>query len=453
MPKRQINKRVIVGAPIARTMFTLAVPSLCMSILFSAVFAVEAAFVAMAGTQALAAVAVVFPMVMLSAMWSGGAFGGAIAGAAARASGAEDDERLDTIVTAAFCVAVVGSLVTYVVFLLSVSTIVFFSTTDRVVAEAATTYASIVIPGLALFWFLNTISSILRGCGDIVRPAICWAVQLLAYVLIALVLIVPHRSNTHDAMTGAAWTMNLSLLVGVIAMAFAYWQSGRRSVPGAGSFDVNVTLQIFRKGLLAGSQSLMTIAYAFVATALFSRYGVEWLAGYGMAVRLELILMPLVFGIGMVLIPMCGAYLGAARRADAIRIAWYGVILNFVIITALGLIVAWQPQWWCGTPVQGSSVGNYCQQSLQIIAPTYGIFAIGLTCYIASQALDTLHVPVIGAFLRLAIVASGFLLVQADTEPHHLLWLIALAVTVYGVSIATMLYAGPWSVKEKQKIR
>ena len=448
MTNRHTHKPAIVGAPVARTMFTLAVPSLCMSMLFSAVFAVEAAFVAQVGTQALAAVAVVFPMVMLSAMWSGGAFGGAIAGAAARASGAQDDARLDSIVTAAFCVAVSGGVVMYLIFMLSASAIFSFSTSDDAVIAAAGVYADIVIPGLILFWFLNTTSSIMRGCGDIVRPAVCWAVQLLAFILFAVFLILPHKEDTHAAMAGAAWTMNLSLLVGLVAIVFAYFQSGRRAVPRLSSFNAAITIKIFRQGLLAGSQSLMTIAYAFTATALFSRYGVEWLAGYGMAVRLELILMPLVFGIGMVLIPMCGAYLGASRRTDAVRIAWFGVGLNFVIITALGFIVAWQPQWWCDSSSQGAVVGGYCRQSLQIIAPTYGIFAVGLTCYIASQAFNTLKVPVVGAFLRLLIVASGFLWVHAGTEPRYLLWLIVTAVVVYGVSIAVMLYTGPWSVKK-----
>lgn len=439
---------VIVGAPVARTLFTLAIPSLCMSILFSAVFAVEAAFVARVGTRALAAVAVVFPMVMLSAMWSGGAFGGAIAGAAARASGANDDRKMDSIVTAAFCVAVLGGLVMYLVFMLSASSIFSFSTSDEAVIAAAGVYADIVIPGLILFWFLNTTSSIMRGCGDIVRPAVCWAVQLLSFILFAFFLILPHQNDTHAAMAGAAWTMNLSLLVGLFSIVIAYFQSGRRSVPRLGSFDAAITLQIFRQGLLAGTQSLMTIAYAFTATALFSRYGVEWLAAYGMAVRLELILMPLVFGIGMVLIPMCGAYLGASRRADAIRIAWFGVVVNFVIITVLGFVIALQPHWWCDSSSQGVKVGEYCQLSLNYIAPSYGIFALGLTCYIASQAFNTLKVPVIGAFLRLLIVASGFVWIGEGTEPHYLLWLIVFAVTVYGVSIAVMLYLGPWSLKK-----
>ena len=144
MTNRHTHKPAIVGAPVARTMLTLAVPSLCMSMLFSAVFAVEAAFVAQVGTQALAAVAVVFPMVMLSAMWSGGAFGGAIAGAAARASGAQDDARLDSIVTAAFCVAVSGGVVMYLIFMLSASAIFSFSTSDD--AVIAVSYTHLTLP-------------------------------------------------------------------------------------------------------------------------------------------------------------------------------------------------------------------------------------------------------------------------------------------------------------------
>ena len=74
-----------------------------------------------------------------------------------------------------------------------------------------------------------------------------------------------------------------------------------------------------RAGLLAGSQSIMTVGYALIATGVFARFGQDWLAGYGIGARLELLLIPIIFGIGGATMVATGTLMGAGRRADAVR--------------------------------------------------------------------------------------------------------------------------------------
>ena len=61
----------------------------------------EAAFLKEAGAEALAAAALVYPLVILSGMFSAGAFGGAVSGFIARAIGSGDAEEASGVLVCA----------------------------------------------------------------------------------------------------------------------------------------------------------------------------------------------------------------------------------------------------------------------------------------------------------------------------------------------------------------
>jgi len=61
-------------------------------------------------------------------------------------------------------------------------------------------------------------------------------------------------------------------------------------------------------------------------------------AGFGTAVRLEYLLVPLVFGIGAPVASMVGTNIGANQRARALRIAWTGAAISGGITSAIGTL-------------------------------------------------------------------------------------------------------------------
>ena len=190
----------------------------------------------------------------------------------------------------------------------------------------------------------------------------------------------------------------------------------------------------------------MTIIYALITTVIFSGFGTDWLAGFGLAVRLELIMVPVIFGIGASMIAIVGAYVGAGQRKQAISIAWRGILINVALIGSIGVLLSVFPGAWCGLVGSDDAVIESCSQSLRIVAPTYAFFALGLSCYLVSQALNTLNFPVFGALLRLLIVATGLYWVGRATSIDLALYLVAGAAVVYGVVVAVGLKLGPWRV-------
>jgi len=434
----------LVGAPLAATMFRLAVPGVIGALLFSSIGLVEASFLKSSGTDALAAVAVVFPLIMLAAMFSAGAIGGAVSGHMARAMGAGDSDRASSILICAILIAIFGGLLMWIAVVLFGPSLYRWATDSAEIYTAAIHYASIVFPAMPLFWLINMLSSVMRGTGDLLRPALVAASLLISYTLFAWLLIPQQAGDLQVAMAASASAVVLSYVVTLCVTLYFIFNKSQPVRFRFSAFATEALMAILKQGLLASSQSVMTIAYALITTVIFSRFGTDWLAGFGLAVRLELIMVPLIFGIGASLIPIVGAYVGAGQRERAITIAWKGIMINAVVVGLIGLLFAVYPELWCDLVSSDQTVTKNCQQSLRTISPTYVFFALGLCCYFASQGLNTLLVPVAGALLRLGVVASGLVLLGSASEPSTALWLVASAVIAYGVSVVAGLLLGPW---------
>src|SRR6476619_3760914 len=97
--------RLLIEAPIARTLLRLAVPNIVVMVVQASVGLIEMYFIGHLGTDALAGVTLVFPILMLMQMMSGGAMGGGIASAVARALGAGRRGDADALVVHALAIA------------------------------------------------------------------------------------------------------------------------------------------------------------------------------------------------------------------------------------------------------------------------------------------------------------------------------------------------------------
>ena len=103
--------RMLLEAPIAPTLLRLAAPNVLVMLAQAGVGLIETYFVGQLGTDALAGMALVFPVVMLMQMTSAGAMGGGIASAIARALGARRRDDADALVLHALVIAAVFALV------------------------------------------------------------------------------------------------------------------------------------------------------------------------------------------------------------------------------------------------------------------------------------------------------------------------------------------------------
>ncbi len=443
---RTAGSSPLVGAPLLPTLTRLAIPGVLGALIQSLLPALEAWYLSRTGTGALAAVALVFPLIMLANMLAAGAIGGATSGAVARAIGAGDAARASAVYRSAVLIAITGGALMGVVLLTFASFFFKLIGAQGNVLTAALAYGQIAFAGLPLIWLFNMLSAVMRGTGDMTRPAIGMVVIAASYALLGGWLIPTSGSDLSAVMQFAAIALLGAYACGSVVLIYFLNHPGQpvrfqRQWP-----DRRVTFDILKPGLLAGMQSVMTIIYALVATALLGRLGIDWLAGYGLAVRLELLMIPAIFGIGASLIAIVGAHVGAGQTRRAISIAWRGTAANVAVVGIIGIGFALAPQFWCDQVASNESVSGNCQQTLQILGPFYGFFALGLGLYFASQGLNTLIYPVSGALVRLLLVATGLLWVGTDTDPAIVLWTIAGAMIAYGIFVATCLWRIAWRI-------
>ena len=158
--------RMLLEAPIAPTLLRLAAPNVLVMLAQAGVGLIETYFVGQLGTDALAGMALVFPVVMLMQMTSAGAMGGGIASAIARALGARRRDDADALVLHALAIAAVFSLVFTVGVVGGGRWLYSRMGGTGGALNAALVYSNWVFAGAFLVWVFNTLSAVIRGTGN-----------------------------------------------------------------------------------------------------------------------------------------------------------------------------------------------------------------------------------------------------------------------------------------------
>src|SRR6266852_6682155 len=103
-------ENALVSSPILPELLRLTLPNLAAMLVMALVAIFETVYVGMLGTTPLAAIALVFPLVMLMQMLSAGAMGGGVSSAISRALGAGDLARAEALALHAVVIGAAAGL-------------------------------------------------------------------------------------------------------------------------------------------------------------------------------------------------------------------------------------------------------------------------------------------------------------------------------------------------------
>lgn len=451
MPEVTATKSVrtsspLLDSPVLPTLVRLAVPNTAATIILTTPLLVEAWRIGQLGATDLAGVALVFPVFMLSTMLSAGAIGGALSGAIARAVGANDAARAEAAARSAVLISLSGGVIMTALVLGGGRWLFAVLGGQGAVLEAGWAYASALFPWIFLVWMFYMLSGVLRGAGDMVRPLIAIAVVSVLHLAGSGPVILGSDGTDGWGIEGAAHLLAASYAVGLTAILYFLTRGDARVRLRAGPIDWGLTRQIVSAGLLAGSQSIITIATSLIVTGFAARFGPDVLAGYGVGARIELIMVPLIFGVGGAAIALGGAATGAGLNTRAVQVGWTAAVMAAILVGSIGLLLALFAESW--TPIFSADPAVIAVMIAYIerVGPVYAFFAIGLALYFASQGLGTLFLPVLGTVVRLVVVLAGGYLVLAGATPNanDLFLVVAFAMAVYGLFNAIALRLGPW---------
>jgi putative MATE family efflux protein len=436
--------RSLLGAPIVATLLRLAWPNMLVMLAQASTGLIETWWVSRLGTDALAGMALVFPVVMLMQMVSAGSMGGGISSAVARALGARRRSEADALVLHALVInAGLGAIFSSIMLLFGRSIYGALGGTGGEL-ETALSYSNVVFAGNVLLWTMNALASVIRGTGNMMVPAAVISGGIIFLVPLSPCLIFGVGPFPQLGVAGAGLALVIYYAVGTAVLLW-YILSGRNIA------RLRITAlrwRLFREILVVGAvasvtslQTNLTIALATGLVATVS--GTNAVAGFGTAVRLEYLLVPLIFGLGAPLVALVGTNIGAGQNGRALRIALVGGAISFTISETIGLLAALWPQPWLTVFSADPRVIESGSAYLRIVGPAYGFFGLGMALYFASQGAARLFWPLVSGTLRVIIaIGGGWLALHLTGSLNWLFAALALGLIAYGGTLTAAITSG-----------
>ena len=438
--------RALLEAPIVPTIARLALPNVAVMVVQSAIGLIETWFVAKLGTDALAGMALVFPLLMVIQMISAGAMGGGILSSVARALGSNRRDDANTLAWHAVAIAVVLGLLTSAAALAGGPKLYALMGGRDGSLSAALTYSNIVFAGAILIWLYNSLAAVIRGTGNMIVPASVTVVGAVVLIPLSPMLIFGVGPLPRLGIAGGAFAVVAFYLAGSAIFA-AYLWSGRgvlRPAARPPRLAWAPTRDILRVGAAASVVSVSTNVSIATATGLTGVFGPAAVAGYGTGARLEYLLVPLIFGLGAPLAALTGTAIGAGQRERALKVAWTGALIASVIAEAIGLAAAFFPGAWMSLFGADATMNDVGVHYLRVVGPFYGFFGLGLALYFASQGAGRLGWPLIAALLRVAIATGGGYIAVQAAGLTGLYLALGLALAAFGLVTAIAIASGVW---------
>jgi MATE family, multidrug efflux pump len=191
---------------------------------------------------------------------------------------------------------------------------------------------------------------------------------------------------------------------------------------------------ILKVGLLSAIGTVVANLTVVLTTGLAGAFGRDVIAGYGLASRLDYILIPLLFALGTASVTMVGTNIGAGKNARARRIAWTGALMSASAVGAIGGAAALFPEAWMHLFSRDPEVVEAGVSYLVRVAPLYPFFGVGMALYFASQGAGKMAWPFAAGIARLCAVAvAGWYWVSVyHGSLAGLFWIVAASQVLFG---------------------
>jgi MATE family, multidrug efflux pump len=429
-----MNRTSLLEGPITETLLGLAWPVLVVLAVQTLVGVAETYFVSYLGTSAIAGVALVFPVFMLMTMMSNGGIGGGVSSAIARAIGAGRMKDAHALVMHAVVIAVVfGACFSIGVWTAGRALFVFLGAEGDTLANALL-YANVLFAAAIPGWITNVLASALRGAGNVRMPAIVTAAGAVATLILSPLLIFGWSFVPGMGVAGAGVALILFNVGATVALVLYMRRSHSPVRLEPARLEWRLFKDILQVGLLSAIGTIVANLTVVIATGFVGSFGRDAIAGYGLASRLDYILIPLLFALGTASVTMVGTNIGAGQHDRAHKVAWTAALISVIATESIGLVAALLPEAWMHLFSREPEVVRVGVDYLVRVAPLYAFTGLGMALYFASQGAGKMAWPFSAGVARLGTVA---LLGWYWVGPMHgsltgLFWIVGASQLLFG---------------------
>lgn len=272
---------------------------------------IETIYVGRVGTNELAAIGFTFPLVyMLHGLTMG--LGVGASSVVARAMGVGDREKARRLNAHAFVLVSLLIFVFAIASYLSLEPFFIFLGASEEVLPLIVDYMTIWLLGLPFFTFGFVGSTLMRAMGDAVSPGYLMFIGSALHVLIAPFFIFGLMGAPELGLAGAALGYVLARFISFLIYIYIIVFRDKIVIFSMSGF-LESSRDILHVGLPAIASNLIAPVSMTVVTKLLAAHGAVVVAGFGVASRIEALVVMVIWALSMSIAPFIGQNWGAGK--------------------------------------------------------------------------------------------------------------------------------------------
>jgi putative MATE family efflux protein len=364
-------------------------------------------FVSRLGDDAIAAVSLVLPIVLIMITVVSGGLGTGVASGIARALGAGRLAEARGVAEHALLITVLLAVAATAATELGVGALFRAMGGHGVVLEQATRFARVLFGGILITFAVGTFDSILRGTGNVRVPAICASLSLALQVALTPLLMF----GAGLGLIGAPLATLSGQCIGLVPR-LVYVFGGRahfRPRPLPRQINGAHVTEILRVGVPAALSAGLNYIALVVLTGTVARFGNHYLAGYGLGTRLDFLLFSLGYGVAAATVTLVGMASGAGRGDLVPRYVVQSLLVAAAVVAIPAFLVTWQPALWIGRFTSAPAIEAVGASYFHWVGPTYLCVVVSMVIASAFQGLGHATAPLSVMVVRVVLVVGAAL--------------------------------------------
>ena len=390
-----------------RAIITLAAPTTAVMFIAAVSNILHTYFVSRLGDDAIAAVSLVFPIIMILITVVSGGLGTGVASGIARALGAGRAGDARAIAEHAIVIttglAIGGSVLSEFgargLFQLMGGT--------GVVLDQATLFSRVLFGGLLVSFTVGTFDSILRGAGNVRVPAMCSTLSLALQIAFTPLFMFVFGLG----LAGAPLATLTGQAIGLIPRSRFIFGANSPIRPRLIPRDLHPRhfTEILRVGVPASLSAALNYVTLMILTGTIARFGGTYLAAYGLGSRLDFLLFSLGFGVAAAGLTLVGMAVGAGRPELVRRYVTQTALVAAAVVAIPAVVVTLRPGLWIGAFTDAPAIHEIGADYFHTVGPTYFFIVISMVVASSFQALARAVVPLVVMIARVGLVLAAAL--------------------------------------------
>jgi len=371
------RKAKLTEGPVGRHLIDMTLPMLFGITTMMAQAFIDTYFLGLVGDRALAAYSFGFPILMIVMSVAIG-LGAGTSSVVARALGKDDQQRARRLTTDSLILSFLITAIVAIIGVLTINPLFRLLGAPEDMIPMIRTFMIILYCGVPFVVVGMVGMSSMRATGDTRLPSLLMIGGAILNVILDPILIFGLGPLPALGLNGAATAGLLAratVFVGALYLLLGRLDLVSFAKPAPADLRSSWT-DILHVGLpAAGTNAIVPVGMA-VITAMIARFGPEAVAGFGVASRIESLVLVIYYAMSSTIGPFVGQNLSAGKESriqEALRLcAAFCVISGLVIATVLALLSGFLPRLFSDSP----DVISTARQFLWIAPISYGAYGI-----------------------------------------------------------------------------